>query len=67
MFERATKKLGLDQALFYGADFKQVQLDDYSSTKNYTGRKLNKNEMELLLKRGSLGLLQQQEEGIDAT
>ena len=49
MFERASKKLGLDQAIFLGGAF-QNQDDD----KN---KKLSKNEIEVLLKKGILGFL----------
>ncbi len=59
MFERATKKLGLDQAIFMGGDFKQTNLDngDQSVLVNYS-KKLSKQDMEILLKKGSLGLLE---------
>lgn len=56
MFERSTKKLGLDQAIFNGGEFKQAQgvKDD--------SKKLAKNDIENLLKRGILGLLNEEEE-----
>jgi chromodomain-helicase-DNA-binding protein 7 len=54
MFERASKKLGLDQAIFLGGAFHST-----SKTENEDGnlKKLNKNEIEILLKKGIMGLL----------
>jgi chromodomain-helicase-DNA-binding protein 7 len=51
MFERATRKLGLDQAIFMGGAFKrpEEQLPEQ--------RKLTKQEVEILLKKGILGLV----------
>jgi hypothetical protein len=34
MFERATKKLGLDQAIFMGGDFKQTNLENNNNNSN---------------------------------
>jgi chromodomain-helicase-DNA-binding protein 7 len=55
MFERASKKLGLDQAIFMGANFnstaKQKGEDDNL-------KKLSKAEIEILLKKGIMGLLE---------
>lgn len=57
MFERASKKLGLDQAIFLGGTFS-------STNKEGSGKpKLNKNEIETLLKRGLLGFINQEGEG----
>jgi len=51
MFERASKKLGLDQAIFMGGDWKATK--DDGKVKD----KMNKNEVETLLKKGILGLI----------
>ncbi|KAL4510059.1 hypothetical protein ABPG72_010252 [Tetrahymena utriculariae] len=56
MFERATKKLGLDQAIFMGGEFKSVQGNKDES------KKLGKNDVESLLKKGILGLVNEEEE-----
>lgn len=56
MFERATKKLGLDQAIFMGGEFKTVLGNKDDS------KKLGKNDVENLLKKGILGLLNEDEE-----
>lgn len=50
MFERASKKLGLDQAIFMGGVFQSTK--DEPKTRD----KMNKQEVEALLKRGILGL-----------
>lgn len=60
MFERATKKLGLDQAIFMSGEFKSAQLGEMDESRFNNNRKLTKAETELLLKKGSLGLLEQQ-------
>lgn len=52
MFERATRKLGLDQAIFMGGAFKRP--DDQLPE----NRKLTKQEVEILLKKGILGLVE---------
>lgn len=56
MFERATKKLGLDQAIFMGGEFKQVAAGKDDS------KKLGKADVENLLKKGILGLVNEEEE-----
>lgn len=60
MFERASKKLGLDQAIFLGGAFHQT-----TKPKNEDDnlKKLSKNEIEILLKKGIMGFL---EDGEDA-
>jgi chromodomain-helicase-DNA-binding protein 7 len=52
MFERATRKLGLDQAIFMSGAFKLT--NEFSSQE----KKLSKNEIEILLRKGILGLVQ---------
>ena len=52
MFERASKKLGLDQAIFMGGAFQSTQENDIRNRD-----KMNKQEIETLLKRGILGLI----------
>lgn len=54
MFERATKKRGLDQAIFLSGDFAQNKND---TTEKEEMKKLKPEEIELLLKKGMLGLL----------
>lgn len=54
MFERATIKLGLDQAIFLGGDFKSANKKDNS---NQMDKKMNNKEVEMLLKKGILGFL----------
>jgi len=51
MFERASKKLGLDQAIFMGGAFQSTKDDGKNKDK------LNKQEVETLLKKGILGLI----------
>ena len=51
MFERASKKLGLDQAIFMGGDWKATKDDGKIKDK------MNKQEVETLLKKGILGLI----------
>lgn len=57
MFERATKKLGLDQAVFYGDNFK-----GNSQTRKVDGevKKMDKEQIENLLKKGILGLIDEE-------
>ncbi|KAM3144240.1 hypothetical protein pb186bvf_003702 [Paramecium bursaria] len=52
MFERAIKKLGLDQAIFMGGQFKQHEKQLIK-----TDKKFSKQEMEVLLKNGIIGLI----------
>lgn len=52
MFERATQKLGLDKAIFIGGHFK-----DSGDGGPVTEAKISKEEMEILLKKGILGFL----------
>ncbi|CAD8205649.1 unnamed protein product [Paramecium pentaurelia] len=62
MFERAFAKLGLDQAIFMNGEFKSANLNQANSVVNpnpdQNNRKLSKKELEILLKQGSLGLLE---------
>lgn len=58
MFERATKKRGLDQAIFLSGDFSQNKNNDLTDKEEM--KKLRPEEIELLLKKGMLGLLEQQ-------
>ena len=55
MFERASKKLGLDQAIFMGGEFKSVGVQDQQ-------KKIAKEDIEILLKKGIIGLLNEEEE-----
>lgn len=50
MFERSTKKQGLEQAIFMGGNFQMNEEE-----KN--AKKISKQEIEMLLKKGILGLL----------
>ncbi|CAD8088106.1 unnamed protein product [Paramecium sonneborni] len=54
MFERAIKKLGLDQAIFMNGQFKQCE-NSYKTNKN--DKKMSKQDMEVLLKNGIIGLI----------
>ena len=54
MFERATKKRGLDQAIFLSGDFSQTNGQDFNEKDEM--KKLKPEEIELLLKKGMLGL-----------
>lgn len=56
MFERATKKRGLDQAIFLSGDFSQLKNNEYNEKDEM--KKLKPEEIELLLKKGMLGLLE---------
>lgn len=72
MLERATKKLGLDQAIFLGGAFQSTGLEgkklDGSGGKigllDANDKKMSKQEIEILLKKGILGLI---EEGAQET
>lgn len=57
MFERATRKLGLDQAIFMTGAFKLA--DDFAVTQE---KKLTKHEIETLLRKGILGLVQSEQQ-----
>lgn len=57
MFERASKKLGLDQAVFLTSSFGTGK-DDKNKGDELT--KLNPKEIELLLRKGMLGLLDEE-------
>ena len=66
MYERAIKKLGLDQAIFLGGNFKSTaDLQDTARqiSEGAIGedKKLNKQEMETLLKKGILGLMEEED------
>lgn len=66
MLERATKKLGLDQAIFLGGAFQSTGIDlkkedganKVTSTET-NDKKMSKQEIEMLLKKGILGLLEE--------
>ena len=58
MFERASKKLGLDQAIFMGGNFKTTDAGDRDKDE----KKMNKQEMETLLKKGILGFINDDEQ-----
>ncbi len=57
MFERATQKLGIDKAIFMSGTFKETG-EGTSLGEN----KMSKAEMEILLKKGILGFLENAEE-----
>lgn len=59
MFERASKKLGLDQAIFLGGAFHQTTKP---KGEDENLKKLSKNEIEILLKKGIMGFLEEEEE-----
>ena len=59
MFERASKKLGLDQAIFLGGNFKSTG----ASGDDKDEKKMNKQEMETLLKKGILGFINDDDTG----
>lgn len=59
MFERASKKLGLDQAVFLTSNF-DTKTDDKMKQEDMT--KLNPKEIELLLRKGMVGLLNEERE-----
>ncbi|EGR27208.1 myb domain protein [Ichthyophthirius multifiliis] len=56
MFERASKKLGIDQAVFMGGEFKR------NNGENNNNKKMEKEQIETLLKKGIIGLLNEEEE-----
>ncbi|CAD8164733.1 unnamed protein product [Paramecium pentaurelia] len=60
MFERAIKKLGLDQAIFMNGQFKSCE-NSYKSNKNE--KKMSKQDMEVLLKNGIIGLISNNQNG----
>lgn len=57
MFERATQKLGIDKAIFMSGTFKET-----GENTPLPENKMTKNEMEILLKKGILGFLQNEKE-----
>ena len=59
MFERSSKKLGLDQAIFMGGAFDQTRTEEQAA--NNSG-KLKKEEIETLLKQGLIGFLKDGQE-----
>jgi len=62
MFERASKKLGLDQAIFLGGAF-QNKADTGDGDDNM--KKLNKVEIETLLKKGIMGLIEDKDDDVN--
>ena len=54
MFQIASKKLGLDKAIFTGATFKSM------GEFNEAEKQLSKDEIEMLLKKGIIGFLEDQ-------
>lgn len=63
MFERSTKKQGLEQAIFMGGNF---QTNEENSKKakaqlDENQKKISKQEIEMLLKKGILGLLNEEQ------
>ena len=58
MLERATKKLGLDQAIFLGGAFQSTGMDMKKDAENENNKKMSKQEIETLLKKGILGLIE---------
>lgn len=59
MFERSSKKLGLDQAIFMGGAFNQTKLVEEGD--EIEGSKFKKEEIEMLLKKGLIGMLKSEE------
>lgn len=57
MFERASKKLGLNQAIFLSGNFSKTSQDQGTHEEL---KRLTPEEIELLLKKGVLGLLRDQ-------
>ncbi len=55
MFERATQKLGIDKAIFMSGTFKET-----GENPPLPENKMTKAEMEILLKKGILGFLENQ-------
>ncbi|CAD8066277.1 unnamed protein product [Paramecium sonneborni] len=60
MFERAIKKLGLDQAIFMSGQFKSCE-SSFKNNKN--DKKMSKQDMEVLLKNGIIGLISHNQNG----
>lgn len=58
MFERASRKLGLDQAIFLGNTFNK----DKERTDEAENKRLKPEEIEMLLRKGILGLLESTED-----
>lgn len=76
MFERAARKLGLDQAIFIDGTFKTTKNEDdhderRQGKKEKTNRgdknKLSKDELETLLRRGMIGLYEENMKNEDGT
>jgi SNF2 family DNA or RNA helicase len=59
MFDKASKKLGLDQAIFLGGNF----TNNKDAEEGKDQKKLSKQEMEILLKKGIMGLIEEGNEG----
>ena len=60
MLERATKKLGLNQAIFLAGDYQSTGIDlkgDGKTTGPNDNKKMSKQEIEILLKKGILGFI----------
>ena len=73
MLERATKKLGLDQAIFLGGAFqstgiemKNIDGSIYKSNLDTNDKKMSKVEIEILLKKGILGLIEDNDQQTQA-
>lgn len=73
MFERAARKLGLDQAIFIDGTFKTTKNDEEDEktgrhpkkekTQRGDKNKLSKDELETLLRRGMIGLYEENVKG----
>jgi len=61
MFERASKKLGLDKAVFSTGAFSKVDGDSFKFTKQS-----DKDELELLLRKGAYAILDNDDENARA-
>lgn len=59
MFQRSSKKLGLNQAIFLSGNFAQSKQDPLQADDL---KKIKPEEIELLLKKGVLGFLDQNEQ-----
>jgi len=59
MLERATKKLGLDQAIFLGGAFQTTGIEMRKEDMVSENKKMSKQEIEILLKKGILGLIEE--------
>jgi len=61
MFQRASKKLGLDQAIFLNGSFAKAGVKTEKTVPgnsiNIQGKYFSKQEVELLLKKGIVGLI----------